>query len=90
MPDRCHVQSYAPENSVQNRLFGLAAPEKEQLRQRTSSIGRLSPLTLRKIGENGKGVPRNINPLCFNAMLLGFADAPSQSLTPRIRRDAHA
>jgi hypothetical protein len=63
---------------------------KEQLRQRTSSIGRLSPLTLRKIGENGKGVPRNINPLCFNAMLLGFADAPSQSLTPRIRRDAHA
>lgn len=78
----------------------LAAPEQEQLRQRISSIGRLTPLTLnetrayinhrlrtagyrgnelftlgavRNIWENGKGVPRNINTLCFNAMLLGFA-----------------
>ena len=78
----------------------LAAPEQEQLRQRISSIGRLSPLSLdetrdyinhrlrtagymgpelftiraaRNIWENAKGVPRNINTLCFNAMLLGFA-----------------
>src|ERR1700680_306912 len=78
----------------------LAAPEQEQLRQRISTISRLSPLTLnetrayinhrlttagyrgpdlftlgavRRIWENGKGVPRNINTLCFNAMLLGFA-----------------
>jgi len=78
----------------------LAAPEQEQLRQRISTISRLSPLTLnetrayinhrlrtagytgpdvftlgavRKIWESGKGVPRNINTLCFNAMLLGFA-----------------
>ncbi len=78
----------------------LAAPEQEQLRQRISAIGRLSPLDLnetrayinhrlrtagyrgnelftpgavRKIWENGKGVPRNINTLCFNAMLLGLA-----------------
>ncbi len=28
---------------------------------------------VRKICESGKGVPRNINTLCFNAMLLGFA-----------------
>jgi type II secretory pathway predicted ATPase ExeA/outer membrane protein OmpA-like peptidoglycan-associated protein len=78
----------------------LAAPEQEQLRQRISSVGRLSPLTLnetrdytnhrlrtagymgpelftmgavRDIWENAKGVPRRINTLCFNAMLLGFA-----------------
>jgi type II secretory pathway predicted ATPase ExeA/outer membrane protein OmpA-like peptidoglycan-associated protein len=78
----------------------LAAPEQEQLRQRISTISRLSPLSLnetrayinhrlgtagyrgadlfspgavRKIWENGKGVPRNVNTLCFNAMLLGFA-----------------
>lgn len=78
----------------------LAAPEQEQLRQRISSIGRLSPLNVnetrayishrlrtagyrgnelftlgaqRKIWETSKGVPRNINTLCFNAMLLGFA-----------------
>ncbi len=78
----------------------LAAPEQEQLRQRISSIGRLSPLTFnetrayinhrlrtagyrgselftpdaaRNIWENSKGVPRRINTLCFNAMLLGFA-----------------
>ena len=79
----------------------LAAPEQEQLRQRISTISRLSPLSLnetrayinhrlgtagyrgadlfspgavRKIWENGKGVPRNVNTLCFNAMLLGFAE----------------
>ena len=78
----------------------LAAPEQEQLRQRISSIGRLSPLSLnetrdyinhrlrtagymgpelftmgavREIWGNAKGVPRRINTLCFNAMLLGFA-----------------
>ena len=78
----------------------LAAPEQEQLRQRISSVGRLSPLSLnetrdyinhrlrtaaymgpelftmgavRDIWENAKGVPRRINTLCFNAMLLGFS-----------------
>jgi type II secretory pathway predicted ATPase ExeA/outer membrane protein OmpA-like peptidoglycan-associated protein len=78
----------------------LAAPEQEQLRQRISTIGRLSPLTYnetrayinhrlrtagykgselftlgaaRRIWESAKGVPRKINTLCFNAMLLGFA-----------------
>ena len=78
----------------------LAAPEQEQLRQRISTISRLSPLTFnetrayinhrlrtagykgselftlgaaRQIWENGKGVPRKINTLCFNAMLLGLA-----------------
>ena len=78
----------------------LAAPEQEQLRQRISSIGRLSPLSLnetrdyiyhrlrtagymgtelftmgavREIWGNTKGVPRRINTLCFNVMLLGFA-----------------
>jgi general secretion pathway protein A len=78
----------------------LAAPEQEQLRQRISTISRLSPLTFnetrayinhrlrtagyrgselftlgaaRHIWENSKGVPRTINTLSFNAMLLGFA-----------------
>jgi type II secretory pathway predicted ATPase ExeA/outer membrane protein OmpA-like peptidoglycan-associated protein len=78
----------------------LAAPEQEQLRQRISTISRLSPLTFvetrayinhrlrtagyrgselfnleasRHIWESSKGVPRKINTLCFNAMLLGFA-----------------
>ncbi len=78
----------------------LAAPEQEQLRQRISTISRLSPLTFnesrayinhrlrtagyrgtelfspsaaRNIWEHGNGVPRKINTLCFNAMLLAFA-----------------
>jgi type II secretory pathway predicted ATPase ExeA/outer membrane protein OmpA-like peptidoglycan-associated protein len=78
----------------------LAAPEQEQLRQRISTISRLSPLTYnesrayinhrlrtagyrgselfspsaaRNIWEHGNGVPRKINTLCFNAMLLAFA-----------------
>lgn len=78
----------------------LAAPEQEQLRQRISTISRLSPLTFnetrayinhrlrtagyrgselftvgaaRQIWENSKGVPRTINTLSFNAMLLGYA-----------------
>ena len=32
-----------------------------------------SPGAVKTIWETGKGVPRNINTLCFNAMLLGFA-----------------
>ena len=32
-----------------------------------------TPGAVRNIWENGKGVPRNINTLCFNAMLLGSA-----------------
>jgi type II secretory pathway predicted ATPase ExeA/outer membrane protein OmpA-like peptidoglycan-associated protein len=78
----------------------LALPEQEQLMQRISAFGRLSPLALneaqayidhrlatagyqgaplfsqgavRKIWNHSRGVPRNINTLCFNAMLLGFA-----------------
>ncbi|HYK50461.1 MAG TPA: AAA family ATPase, partial [Terriglobales bacterium] len=79
----------------------LGLPEQEQLRQRISSIGRLSPLTVgetlayidhrlatagykgdglftedavRNIWEHSRGVPRSINTLCFNAMLLGLAE----------------
>jgi general secretion pathway protein A len=79
----------------------LALPEQEQLRQRISSIGRLSPLTVdetqayidhrlvtagykgvglftegavRNVWDHSRGVPRSINTLCFNAMLLGFAE----------------
>ncbi len=78
----------------------LALPEQEQLMQRISAFGRLSPLALNeaqayinhrlatagyqgaplftpgaveKIWDQSRGVPRNINTLCFNAMLLGFA-----------------
>jgi type II secretory pathway predicted ATPase ExeA/outer membrane protein OmpA-like peptidoglycan-associated protein len=92
----------------------LAAPEQEQLRQRISSIGRLSPLTYnetrayinhrlrtagykgselftlgaaRHIWESGKGVPRKINTLCFNAMLLGFA-AHAKSIDESILDEA--
>src|SRR4029077_11152647 len=32
-----------------------------------------APGAVRRIWESGKGVPRNINTLCFNAMLLGSA-----------------
>jgi len=79
----------------------LGLPEQEQLRQRISSIGRLSPLTVdethayidhrlstaghkgvglfsdgavRNIWDHSRGVPRSINTLCFNAMLLRFAE----------------
>ena len=78
----------------------LAQPEQEQLRQRVSTIARLSPLqldetraylnhrlsvagyrgaeffkaaALQLIWANGHGIPRNMNTLCFNAMLLQFA-----------------
>jgi type II secretory pathway predicted ATPase ExeA/outer membrane protein OmpA-like peptidoglycan-associated protein len=95
----------------------LAAPEQEQLRQRISTISRLSPLNLdetrayinhrlrtagyrgsdlftagaaRNIWENSKGVPRNINTLCFNAMLLAFAGnvkAVDESILMEAARD---
>ncbi|MGH9503477.1 MAG: AAA family ATPase [Terriglobales bacterium] len=78
----------------------LARPEQQQLRQRISSIARLSPLgvdetrtylshrlnvaghrgaelftmpALQLICSNAHGIPRNINTLCFNSMLLAFA-----------------
>jgi type II secretory pathway predicted ATPase ExeA/outer membrane protein OmpA-like peptidoglycan-associated protein len=78
----------------------LASPEQQQLRQRISAIGRLSPLGLdetrayihhrlrtagyigvdlftdeavRKIWNHSNGIPRNINTLCFGAMLLALA-----------------
>jgi type II secretory pathway predicted ATPase ExeA/outer membrane protein OmpA-like peptidoglycan-associated protein len=78
----------------------LALSEQEPLRQRISSIGRLSPLALnetgayinhrlrtagymgsdlftqdavRKVWNRSKGVPRNINTLCFSAMLFALA-----------------
>jgi type II secretory pathway predicted ATPase ExeA/outer membrane protein OmpA-like peptidoglycan-associated protein len=79
----------------------LATPQQEQLRQRISSIARISPLALdetqtyinhrlatagytgaelfstgaiRMIWNRGKGVPRNINTLCFSSMMLAFAE----------------
>ena len=78
----------------------LGRPEQEQLRQRVSTIARLSPLrldetrtylnhrlniagyrgpefftaaALQLIWSEGHGIPRNMNTLCFNAMLLQFA-----------------
>lgn len=79
----------------------LVRPEQEQLRQRISTIARLSPLGLDEtrtylnhrlnisgyrgpqlfsrtavylIWSRCNGIPRNINTLCFNAMLVAFAD----------------
>lgn len=79
----------------------LARPEQEQLRQRISTIARLSPLGLDEtrtylthrlniagyrgpqffsrtalylIWSRCNGIPRNINTLCFNAMLVAFAE----------------
>jgi type II secretory pathway predicted ATPase ExeA/outer membrane protein OmpA-like peptidoglycan-associated protein len=78
----------------------LARPEQEQLRQRISTIARLSPLGLDEaktylshrlniagyrgpqlfsrtalylIWSRSNGIPRNMNTLCFNAMLVAFA-----------------
>jgi type II secretory pathway predicted ATPase ExeA/outer membrane protein OmpA-like peptidoglycan-associated protein len=88
----------------------LGAPEQEQLLQRISSIGRLSPLGLNEtrayidhrlktagyrgsdlftpgamwnVWDHSKGVPRNINTLCFNAMLVAFAEH-ARSIDERI------
>jgi type II secretory pathway predicted ATPase ExeA/outer membrane protein OmpA-like peptidoglycan-associated protein len=79
----------------------LALPEQEQLMQRISAFGRLSPMALsetqayidhrlatagyqggslftqaavRNVWDHSRGVPRNINTLCFSSMLLGFAE----------------
>jgi type II secretory pathway predicted ATPase ExeA/outer membrane protein OmpA-like peptidoglycan-associated protein len=79
----------------------LTRPEQEQLRQRISTIARLSPLGLDEtktylnhrlniagyrgpqlfsrtamylIWSRSNGIPRNMNTLCFNAMLVAFAD----------------
>jgi len=92
----------------------LALPEQEQLMQRISSFGRLSPLALtetqayidhrlatagyhgphlftqgavRNIWDHSRGVPRNINTLCFNAMLLAFAEH-AKSIDTRIIEEA--
>lgn len=78
----------------------LGRPEQQQLRQRVSSIARLSPLGLdetrtylshrlniagyrgpgifttaavQAVWSNAHGIPRNVNTLCFNAMLLAYA-----------------
>jgi type II secretory pathway predicted ATPase ExeA/outer membrane protein OmpA-like peptidoglycan-associated protein len=83
----------------------LAHPEQEQLRQRISTIARLSPFGLdetrtylghrlnvagyrgpelftiaafRTICSLSRGIPRNVNTLCFNAMLLAFAQGVKQ------------
>jgi type II secretory pathway predicted ATPase ExeA/outer membrane protein OmpA-like peptidoglycan-associated protein len=83
----------------------LARPEQEQLRQRISTIARLSPLGLDEtrtylnhrldiagyrgpqlftktalylIWSRSNGIPRNINTLCFNAMLVTFAQKAKQ------------
>ena len=92
----------------------LALPEQEQLMQRISAFGRLSPLALneaqayinhrlttagyqgaplftpgavRKIWDQSRGVPRNINTLCFNAMLLAFA-AHERSIAEHLVEEA--
>jgi type II secretory pathway predicted ATPase ExeA/outer membrane protein OmpA-like peptidoglycan-associated protein len=92
----------------------LALPEQEQLMQRISAFGRLSPLALhetqayiehrletagyrgaelftqgaiRNIWEQSRGIPRNINKLCFSAMLLAFAEH-GKSIDERIAGDA--
>jgi type II secretory pathway predicted ATPase ExeA/outer membrane protein OmpA-like peptidoglycan-associated protein len=92
----------------------LGAPEQEQLLQRISSIGRLSPLGLNEtrayishrlktagyrgsdlftpgamwnVWDHSKGVPRNINTLCFNAMLVAFAEH-ARSIDERILQEA--
>jgi general secretion pathway protein A len=92
----------------------LALPEQEQLMQRISAFGRLSPLALtetqayidhrlatagyqgshlftqgaiRNIWDHSRGVPRNINKLCFNAMLLAFAEH-AKSIDARIVEEA--
>ena len=92
----------------------LALPEQEQLMQRISAFGRLSPLALhetkayvehrletagyrgaelftqgaiRNIWEQSRGIPRNINKLCFSAMLLAFAEH-GKSIDERIVGDA--
>jgi type II secretory pathway predicted ATPase ExeA/outer membrane protein OmpA-like peptidoglycan-associated protein len=93
----------------------LVLPEQEQLMQRISSFGRLSPLALtetqayiehrlatagyqgphlftqgaiRSIWDHSRGVPRNINKLCFNAMLLAFAEH-ARSIDTRIIEEAN-
>jgi type II secretory pathway predicted ATPase ExeA/outer membrane protein OmpA-like peptidoglycan-associated protein len=82
-------------------LKKLSAPEQQQLQQRISAIGRLSPLSAedtrsyiehrlktagadksglfppnitREIWQTSKGIPRNINRLCFSTMLLAFTE----------------
>lgn len=92
----------------------LALPEQEQLMQRISAFGRLSPLALhetkayiehrlemagyqgaelftqgaiRSIWEQSRGIPRNINKLCFTAMLLAFAEH-GKSIDERIVGEA--
>ncbi len=92
----------------------LALPEQEQLMQRISAFGRLSPLALtetqayidhrlatagyqgahlftqgaiRSIWDHSHGVPRNINTLCFNAMMFAFAEH-AKSIDSRIIEEA--
>ena len=92
----------------------LALPEQEQLMQRISAFGRLSPLALtetqayiehrlatagyqgahlftqgaiRSIWDHSRGVPRNINTLCFNAMMFAFAEH-AKSIDNRIIEEA--
>ena len=86
-------------------LKRLSAPEQQQLQQRISAIGCLSPLSvqdtslyiehrlkiagyggvglfppsvIRDIWQSSKGIPRNINRLCFNTMLLAFTQRVNQ------------
>ena len=92
----------------------LALPEQEQLMQRISAFGRLTPLALtetqayidhrlatagyqgphlftqgaiRNIWDHSRGVPRNINTLCFSSMLLAFAEH-ARSIDERIVEEA--
>jgi type II secretory pathway predicted ATPase ExeA/outer membrane protein OmpA-like peptidoglycan-associated protein len=95
-------------------LKNLSAPEQQQLQQRISAIGRLSPLSvddtslyivhrlntagqggqtlfpasvIHDIWQNSQGIPRNINRLCLNAMLLAFTERVKQ-ISNSILREA--
>jgi type II secretory pathway predicted ATPase ExeA/outer membrane protein OmpA-like peptidoglycan-associated protein len=94
----------------------LARPEQEQLRQRVSTIARLSPLSLdetrtylnhrltiagyrgpgvftppavQSVWSSARGIPRNMNTLCFNAMLLAYAQSAKRVDEQAVEEAAH-
>jgi len=95
-------------------LKSLSAPEQQQLQQRISAIGRLSPFSaedtalyithrlqtaryrgtelfppavLSEVWRSSKGIPRNINRICFSAMLLAYS-ARVRSVSVAMMREA--
>jgi type II secretory pathway predicted ATPase ExeA/outer membrane protein OmpA-like peptidoglycan-associated protein len=94
----------------------LARPEQEQLRQRVSTIARLSPLSLdetrtylnhrlavagyrgpgvftpaavQSVWSSARGIPRNTNTLCFNSMLLAYAQSAKRVNELAVEEAAH-